>query len=175
MNSTNRSPASSPMPGRACGCWRSKMPTPRDLRDILEAIARDDRHAPLPVISQSRCPAAPPRGVDPRSRGRGRCRPGSADIVRGRVSRRSACTSGRSSIGGCSTIGVQDPDPAVTVNLISNAVHALEHRAATDRRLQLTLRPVEPGRLEMSVRDNGTGIPSDRLPQIFEPYFQHEE
>ena len=72
---------------------------------------------------------------------------------------------------GCSTIGVKTQIQQVLVNLISNAVHALEHRPATDRRLQLTLRPVEPGQLEMSVRDNGTGIPSDRLPRIFEPYF----
>ena len=57
----------------------------------------------------------------------------------------------------------------VLVNLLSNAVHALEVRKPGDRLLAVALRGRD--RAEISVRDNGRGIPSDRQRRIFEPYF----
>ena len=139
-----------------------------ELRDIFEAIARDDRRA-ASVIRNLRLLL--------RREESARDRVDVADAIRevltlfaGEFQAKHVHVEAELDRG-CSTIGVKTQIQQVLVNLISNAVHALEHRAATDRRLQLALRPVEPGQLEVSVRDNGTGIPSDRLPRIFEPFF----
>jgi len=56
----------------------------------------------------------------------------------------------------------------VLVNLIGNAIHALE---STDQpRIQITAARVEH-QLHISVKDNGPGIPDAHLDQIFDPFF----
>ena len=139
-----------------------------ELRDIFEAIARDDRRA-ASVIRNLRLLLRREESV--------------RDLVDMAVAIREVLTLFAGEFRaksvhveaeldrGCSTIGVKTQIQQVLVNLISNAVHALEYRGATERRLNLTLRAVEPSQLEVSVRDNGTGISSDRLQRIFEPFF----
>ena len=56
----------------------------------------------------------------------------------------------------------------VLVNLIGNAVHAMED--TPQPRLRISSRS-EDGRLLISVRDNGPGIPQEHLEQIFDPFF----
>jgi signal transduction histidine kinase len=56
----------------------------------------------------------------------------------------------------------------VLVNLLVNARQAMPEGG----RLVIRLRPDREGRhVELSVRDYGLGIPQDKLPRIFEPYF----
>ena len=59
-------------------------------------------------------------------------------------------------------------------NLIVNALQALEHVPAAQRRLRLTLRSTD-GLGELSVVDSGLGIPAHVLPRVFEPFFSTRE
>src|SRR5688572_13341513 len=54
----------------------------------------------------------------------------------------------------------------ILVNLISNAKHALEEMARTDRTLTVAIGKVEGG-VRIEVRDNGIGIPAENLGRIF--------
>jgi PAS domain S-box-containing protein len=72
---------------------------------------------------------------------------------------------------GCDTMGVKTQIQQVMVNLLSNAVHALQDRAVSDRNLEVKLERVSSGQADIWVRDNGMGISPDRLPHIFEPFF----
>ncbi len=62
----------------------------------------------------------------------------------------------------------------VLVNLLKNAVDAIEERQPRQPRLELLASLVESPegmRLAVTVRDNGIGIPPDRLSQIFELFY----
>lgn len=72
---------------------------------------------------------------------------------------------------GCDTLGVKTQLQQILVNLLSNAVHALQDRAGSDRTLEVQLVRMSNGRAEIWVRDNGVGISSDRMSRIFEPFF----
>jgi len=59
----------------------------------------------------------------------------------------------------------------VFLNLVTNAAQALR---AGDGTIELTTRPDGEGVL-VEVKDNGTGIPPDVLPKIFDPFFSTKE
>jgi two-component system NtrC family sensor kinase len=55
----------------------------------------------------------------------------------------------------------------ILVNLASNAKHALETSAKTDRRLTLGISANGDNRVKITFRDNGVGIPPENLTRIF--------
>ncbi len=59
----------------------------------------------------------------------------------------------------------------ILVNLISNAKHAMSVTVGRERTLTLRTRVVEGRTVEISVRDNGVGIPKDNLRRIFQHGF----
>jgi len=56
----------------------------------------------------------------------------------------------------------------VLVNLITNAIQAMPHSGV----LFVGTRPgKEPGVVEVTIKDNGKGIPPEYVPHIFDPFF----
>lgn len=58
----------------------------------------------------------------------------------------------------------------VLVNLLVNAVHAMEVTLRNSRFIDIETR-VETETVRVTIRDNGRGIPAERLPAVFEPFF----
>lgn len=61
------------------------------------------------------------------------------------------------------------------LNLILNAMDALEARGITERRLVVELRSTPPNLLTIIVRDNGCGFDSGETSRIFEPFYTTKE
>ncbi len=59
----------------------------------------------------------------------------------------------------------------VILNLISNACDAMAGRPADHRLLTITTSITPDGWVELAVQDRGTGIPPERLDQIFDAFF----
>lgn len=59
----------------------------------------------------------------------------------------------------------------VLINLIINAMDALGESQRADRHVVVNARTDGPGFVEVSVSDNGTGIPPERLAHVFDPFF----
>ncbi len=55
----------------------------------------------------------------------------------------------------------------ILVNLVRNAKHALDEGAPAEKNLTLRIAPGAPGRVRISVTDNGIGIPAENLDRIF--------
>lgn len=72
---------------------------------------------------------------------------------------------------GCETMGVKTQIQQVLVNLLSNAVHALHDCPPSGRNLEVSLARVGSAQAHVWVRDSGAGIPPERLPRIFEPFY----
>ena len=70
---------------------------------------------------------------------------------------------------GCPTIWADEPAlRKVLLNLLSNGVKF----TPAGGRVTIVARPVDGSRVRLTVADTGIGIPSDRLPGIFEPFTQ---
>lgn len=65
-----------------------------------------------------------------------------------------------------------DPDLLTQVlwNLMRNAAEAIEDAGITGGRIEVTLRGNETA-AEITIKDNGPGIPAERVDRVFEPYF----
>ena len=59
----------------------------------------------------------------------------------------------------------------VFLNLLVNAMQAIEATHRADGRIAITHRRAIDGEVVVEVADNGCGIPDDILPQIFDPFF----
>lgn len=57
----------------------------------------------------------------------------------------------------------------VLLNLINNAKQAMAE-VRGERRLQISMRPRDPERVEIRVEDTGVGIAADVLPKVFDPF-----
>jgi two-component system sensor kinase FixL len=58
----------------------------------------------------------------------------------------------------------------VLLNLILNACDAMQDVPVADRRLSLSARADDGGRVIVSVSDNGTGIATEKIEKVFEPF-----
>ena len=59
----------------------------------------------------------------------------------------------------------------VLLNLILNAMDAVEDAPAARRKVTVRARPNSEGEIEVAVEDSGPGIPPERLGRLFEPFF----
>ncbi len=62
----------------------------------------------------------------------------------------------------------------VLLNLVRNALDALEEKPVGERELMIGT-SMQDGRALISVRDNGLGIPPDRMLHLFDPFFTTKE
>lgn len=59
----------------------------------------------------------------------------------------------------------------VFMNLISNAIDALEDQAVETKVLKIETKLVDETRIAIRICDNGTGIPAEIHPRVFDPFF----
>jgi signal transduction histidine kinase len=74
-----------------------------------------------------------------------------------------------SAAGPCPVEGGEEAVSDIISNLVVNALQASS--AGSTVRIALTAVPGDPYRIELSVEDQGRGIPKDKLEQIFQPFF----
>src|ERR1700719_3368151 len=63
----------------------------------------------------------------------------------------------------------------VLLNLIMNALDAVESRPPAERRILISTRSVNGESAEVSVRDFGTGLPKDRPDKVFDHFFSTKQ
>ena len=76
----------------------------------------------------------------------------------------------RNYIGGPTVRADADKLRQVFTNIIDNAIDAMEANPS-DRHLDITIRSNNPGMATVTIRDNGCGIPEDKLAKIFNPFY----
>ena len=59
----------------------------------------------------------------------------------------------------------------VVLNLLINAFDAMKEAIATERNVKVRAKTNGAGTVEVSVRDHGTGLTSDELAKIFQPFY----
>ncbi len=59
----------------------------------------------------------------------------------------------------------------VFLNLLVNAAHSIPEGRIEQNEIRVVTRVDEKGRVVVEIRDTGEGIPADRLPRIFVPFF----
>lgn len=76
----------------------------------------------------------------------------------------------RNYIGGPTVRADADRLRHVFTNVIDNAIDAMEKNPG-ERHLDLAIRSGVPGMATVAIRDNGCGIPEDKLTKIFNPFY----
>jgi signal transduction histidine kinase len=76
----------------------------------------------------------------------------------------------RNYIGGPTVRADADKLRQVFTNVIDNAIDAMESNTG-ERHLDVAIRSTNPGMAMVTVRDNGCGIPEDKLAKIFNPFY----
>ena len=77
----------------------------------------------------------------------------------------------RQGISGITAMGASTQIVHVFMNLLINSAHAVKHKAG-DKTAQIKVYATEAnGRLQVAVRDNGTGVAPVNLPKLLDPFF----
>jgi len=76
----------------------------------------------------------------------------------------------RNYIGGPTVRADADKLRQVFTNIIDNAIDAMENNSS-ERHLDVAIRSANPGMATVTIRDNGCGIPEDKLAKIFNPFY----
>ena len=76
----------------------------------------------------------------------------------------------RNYIGGPTVRADADKLRQVFTNIIDNAIDAMEGNTG-ERHLDVAIRGANPGMATVTIRDNGCGIPEDKLAKIFNPFY----
>lgn len=59
----------------------------------------------------------------------------------------------------------------VLLNLIQNAIDAMQEIAQTKRRIHIQTKSIDSNTVEVTVKDSGPGFPKDMTEKVFEPFF----
>jgi signal transduction histidine kinase len=80
----------------------------------------------------------------------------------------------RNYIGGPTIVGDAEKLRQVFANILDNAIDALEP-VEQERKLELFIENGIPNRVRVRVKDNGVGIPPEKIDRIFNPFFTTKE
>lgn len=80
----------------------------------------------------------------------------------------------RNYIGGPTIVGDAEKLRQVFANILDNAIDALAP-VEEDRRVELFIENGVPNRARVRIRDNGVGIPAEKIDRIFNPFFTTKE
>jgi signal transduction histidine kinase len=89
--------------------------------------------------------------------------------MRGKLEAKAVSVS-RNYIGGPTIRADADKLRQVFTNVIDNAIDAMDSTVG-QRRLELAIQSMQPGTATVVIRDNGCGIPQDKLNNIFNPFY----
>ncbi len=143
-------------------------PDLREIREILQDIARDDKRASA-VISGMRALAR--RQETERER---------IDLAEVLQQVRELLHSELVARGvqvetdleaGCIVLADRAQIQQVALNLVMNAVEAMEGQPVEQHRLQLSLSRADGAHVQVAVRDSGKGIPADGFAKVFDPFW----
>lgn len=143
-------------------------PSPEEFRDILQDIVRDDERA-IAIISGLRAM------LRQKNNARERIDLADAvtealDLIHDEILRRSArCV--RDLQQNCYVLADKVQIEQVILNLVMNALDALDLRAHGQRELRVSLASDGDGQVRLTVRDSGAGLPASRAEQIFESFY----
>jgi PAS domain S-box-containing protein len=141
---------------------------PQEIREILQDIARDDKRASA-IISGLRSLAR--RQETQRER-----IDLAAVLQQVRELLHSELVARRVRVetnleAGCAVLADRAQIQQVVLNLLMNAVEAMEGQPADQHRLQLSLSRTDEGAVQVAVHDSGKGIPADGLTKVFDPFW----
>lgn len=143
-------------------------PSPDEFRDILQDIVRDDERA-IAIISGLRAMLRQKSSV------RGRIDLADAviealDLIHDEILRRGARCE-RDLQQNCYVLADKVQIEQVILNLVMNALDALELRPDGQRELRVSVASDADGQVRLAVRDSGAGLPASRAEQIFESFY----
>jgi PAS domain S-box-containing protein len=146
----------------------AETPNLGEIREILEDIVKDDRRAKK-VIDRVRALAkqAPPRHdrLTMRTLVRNVLR-----LTRSQAHLNQIVVEEELPDNAPCVVGDRTQVQQVLLNLVTNAMEAVTRVPPEQRRIRISAELGEEGRARICVRDQGPGIPADRLATLFEPF-----
>jgi PAS domain S-box-containing protein len=72
---------------------------------------------------------------------------------------------------GCTVLADKAQLQQVVLNLVMNAIQAMQEQPAEERRLAISVSRTGEGEVRVAVRDAGVGIPKENLATVFDPFW----